>query len=175
MRKPPTAWNVVGMKHHRRRRAARRLGLPVVILAGAAAIGALVGVAPAITTTSFAPSYSDQVSGCKVTDGDTIRCRDERIRLLGIDAPELPGHCRQGRDCALGDPYASTRSLSDAMTDKLRIERVGEDRYGRTLAMLSGAKGNLSCWQLEQGQAIYKPKWDDGMRVARTCPSAVLR
>lgn len=29
-------------------------------------------------------------------DGDTLRCGRERIRLLGTDAPELPGHCQRG-------------------------------------------------------------------------------
>ena len=31
---------------------------------------------------------------CTVVDGDPLRCGSERVRLLGIDAPELPGHCR---------------------------------------------------------------------------------
>lgn len=55
------------------------------------------------------------------------------------------------------------------MSGDLRIERVGEDRYGRTLAMVTGARGDLSCWQLERGQAIYKPQWDNGYRVNARC------
>ena len=43
-----------------------------------------------------------------VLDGDTFTCDGKRIRMAGIDAPELPGHCRTGRDCAPGDPYDST-------------------------------------------------------------------
>lgn len=120
------------------------------------------------------PGYSDTITGCSFTDGDTIRCGGERVRLLGIDAPELPGHCRAGRDCAPGDPYTSTSSLSNAMVGSLRIDRVGEDRYGRTLARVAGEHGDLSCWQLKRGQAIYKAKWDNGMRVARTCPKSIL-
>lgn len=45
-------------------------------------------------------------------DGETLRCGKERIRLLGIDAPETPGHCRRGRKCVEGDPYASKAALS---------------------------------------------------------------
>ncbi|MCD2316384.1 thermonuclease family protein [Sphingomonas sp. IC-11] len=118
-------------------------------------------------------TYDEPLSGCAVTDGDTIRCGDERIRLLGIDTPELPGHCRRGRDCVTGDPYAATASLEAALTGSLTINRVGEDRYGRTLARVAGTKGDLSCWQLARGHAVYKPKWDDGMRVARTCPGSI--
>lgn len=34
------------------------------------------------------------------------------FRLLSIDAPEMPGHCRRGRACTPGDPYASKASVS---------------------------------------------------------------
>lgn len=146
----------------------------VITLGAAAAVGFMVGVGPSIMPSALAPSYDQTVSGCTVTDGDTIRCGGERVRLLGIDAPELPGHCNANRVCAPGDPYASTASLEAALVGNLRIQRVGEDRYGRTLAIVSGAKGDLSCWQLSHGQAIYKPKWDNGYRVARLCPRSAL-
>ena len=173
MAKRRSAWNVAGMRHSRRR-AISRIGTPVLVLTGAAAIGAMVGFAPAIRTSPATAIYGEPISGCTTTDGDTIRCGSERIRLLGIDAPELPGHCREGRDCAPGDPYASTSSLSGAMIGQLTITRVGEDRYGRTLALVAGAKGDLSCWQLAHRQAIYKGNWDNGLRVARTCPAAII-
>ena len=112
-------------------------------------------------------------STCRVTDGDTIRCGAERIRLLGIDAPELPGHCRRGRVCAPGNPSTSRASLASAMAiGSLSILRVGTDRYGRTLALVRSGHRDLSCWQLTRGQAIYKPRWDDGARVRTLCPSA---
>ena len=113
-----------------------------------------------------------QAHQCRVTDGDTIRCGDERIRLLAIDAPELPGHCRKGRACAPGDPFASKASLERAMKGLLTIHRVGKDRYGRTLALVAGVNGDLSCWQLRRGKAVYRAEWDNGERVAATCSEA---
>lgn len=110
---------------------------------------------------------------CRVVDGDTIRCGSERIRLLGIDAPELPGHCRVGRVCAAGDGPASRDSLATAMVGPLSIERVGKDRYGRTLALVTGARGDLSCWQLRQRQAAYVARWDNGMALAERCGEAL--
>lgn len=102
------------------------------------------------------------ISGCSVTDGDTIRCGNERIRLLGIDAPEKPGHCRKGRNCAPGDPNASEEHLVKAMTSgSLTIERHGKDHYGRTLAHVYAGQTNLSCAQLTSGNAIYRSDWDD--------------
>jgi endonuclease YncB( thermonuclease family) len=35
-------------------------------------------------------------------DGDTLRCGDTRIRLLGMDAPEM-GACLRWRTCIPGD------------------------------------------------------------------------
>ncbi len=107
---------------------------------------------------------------CRATDGDTIRCGSERIRLLGIDAPETSGHCRRGRTCAPGDPRAATASLSALLrSGSPVIQRVGTDRYGRTLAMVSVRGIDLSCHQLRLGHALYKSPWDDGARVRRSC------
>jgi endonuclease YncB( thermonuclease family) len=47
---------------------------------------------------------------------------------------------------------------------------MGTDRYGRTLATVSGPAGDLSCGQLKAGLAIYKPRWDNQHRVASLCP-----
>jgi micrococcal nuclease len=144
-------------------------------LAAAAIVGLAASVEASQSPGAAAPGAGETVSACRVVDGDTLRCGSERIRLLGIDAPELPGHCRPSRLCAPGDPYASTSSLEEAMGAEMEIERVGEDRYGRTLEVVSGPNGDLSCWQLRHHQAIYKAQWDDGLRIARTCPKALGR
>lgn len=102
-------------------------------------------------------------------DGDTLRCGRERIRLLAIDAPEMPGHCRRGRKCVAGDPFASRASLATALRPPFAIRRVGRDHYGRTLATVSGARGDLSCWQLRKRQAQYRARWDNRKMVAEIC------
>ncbi len=107
----------VGPYYRNKQRKARRRSLLAAIglLAGAAVVGGLVGAGSVALPSINAPTHGDRVSGCTATDGDTIRCGNERIRLLGIDAPELPGHCREGRRCAPGDPYAATTSLRKAI------------------------------------------------------------
>lgn len=110
-------------------------------------------------------------AGCTVTDGDTIRCGKERIRLVGIDAPEMRG-CPRNRVCAPGSGPQSKTSLQRLMAGKVRIDRVGRDRYGRTLAHVYAGRVNLACEQLRQGRAIYKPRWDNGRRLAKECPHA---
>lgn len=175
-RKPFRAVPIKVGKRYRanaRRKRLLRLATPIAILMGAAAIGGVMGVGSTFAPNA-PPAAGEIISGCRATDGDTIRCGDERIRLLAIDAPELPGHCRPGRRCAPGDPVASTDSLRIAMSGTLRINRVGTDHYGRTLATVTGDRGDLSCWQLSRGQAIYRSDWDDGLQVARTCPADLI-
>ena len=104
-----------------------------------------------------------------VVDGDTLRCRRDRIRLLGIDAPELE-RCPSWRICAPGDGQQSKRSLIAAgKFGPISYQPVTHDRYGRTVAVVRAGNVNLSCWQLQHGQAIYKPKWDTGQFIAREC------
>ena len=165
------AWTPRNMHFHRRRRSARKAWFPLLVLGSAAVIGAAIGLTLARTTSSN--SHGKPIASCAATDGDTIRCAGERIRLHGIDAPEIPGHCREGRACVPGDPYKSTSSLMAALAGQLTIERVGKERYGRTLAVVTGANGDLSCWQLEHKQAVYKSDWDNGLRVAQTCFRAI--
>lgn len=118
---------------------------------------------------------SESVRNCTVTDGDTLRCGEERIRLLAIDAPEKPGQCRAGRTCAPGDPFASERSLRVAAKPTMTIRRVGADRFGRTLALMEAEGKDLSCHQLENAAAIYNPKWDTGGYVFALCGEAATR
>lgn len=101
------------------------------------------------------------LAGCYPVDGDTIRCGKTRYRLLGIDAPEMPGHCRKGRVCAPGDPRTSKASLAAAMTlGPIRFQHVATDRYGRPVGIVWAGRVNLSCWQLSRKQAVHRPDYD---------------
>lgn len=108
---------------------------------------------------------------CFAIDGDTLRCGPggrERVRLIGIDAPEMPGHCRVGRDCAPGDPWQAKRNLTFLVQGrKVRLERHGQDAYGRTLAFAFAGGQNLSCQQLRGGFALYVARWDFGGQIGR--------
>lgn len=107
---------------------------------------------------------------CTAVDGDTIRCGAERIRITAIDAPEMPGHCRKGRDCAPGDPFASKQAMAGYLASgPLTVERLGMDRYGRTVADVYSNGTSLSCLQLASGHARYWPRYDNGGRIKLEC------
>lgn len=93
----------------------------------------------------------------EIVDGDTIRCGSQRVRLEGIDAPEMPGHCRPGRECVAGDPYASSASLSKLVASgKVLCKQTDTDRYGRVVARCSAGTVDLSCRQIENGMAVSR-------------------
>jgi endonuclease YncB( thermonuclease family) len=49
------------------------------------------------------------------------------------------------------------------------IERIGQDRYERTLAVVYADGVNVSCAMVQEGYAAYVRRWDNGGRVARDC------
>lgn len=92
-------------------------------------------------------------------DGDSLRCREQgAVRLLGIDAPELPGHCRPGRVCTPGDGEASKRALAAMIAGRtVTCESRQRDNYGRLLARCSVAGvGDLSCAMVARGFAVER-------------------
>lgn len=104
-----------------------------------------------------------------VVDGDSLRCGDSRLRLLGIDAPELHG-CPRWRTCVAGDGQAAKKSLAAALRyGRVRYQVVTTDRFGRSVVMTWAGSVNLSCWQLDHSQAVYKPQWDNNRLVSAAC------
>ena len=89
-----------------------------------------------------------EVTGDHAIDGDTfVTTTGERIRLLAIDAPEI------GRQWA----EEATEALGLMIEDKkiqLKIQSNKPlDQYGRTLALCSNYKGDISVFQLSSGLA----------------------
>jgi endonuclease YncB( thermonuclease family) len=102
-------------------------------------------------------------------DGDSISCGQKRLRLVGIDAPEL-GRCDRKRVCVAGDGQASKRSLARGLKlGPIRYRPVTVDRYGRIVAAVYAGRMNLSCYQIKGGKASYVARWDTASVVAREC------
>lgn len=125
------------------------LGLALTGLAGASGWQWLASEAPSAGQLAC--------SSVRVIDGDTLDCDRRRMRLQGIDAPELAGHCRPGRQCAPGDGIASTESLKRLVGwNAVQCRPVDTDAYGRTVARCIAGGKDLSCAQLDTGQAIRR-------------------
>ncbi|MCI0429614.1 MAG: thermonuclease family protein [Rhodospirillales bacterium] len=76
-----------------------------------------------------------QAALLRVIDGDTIEVRARiwlgldlttRVRLWGIDAPELDGRCHREREMA----RAARRLLAGSLSPSLVLTDIRNDRYG---------------------------------------------
>ena len=69
-----------------------------------------------------------------VTDGDTIRIGDERIRFSGIDAPEIKQTCiYQEIEFKCGE-FSKNLLIKKISNQQVNCIRESKDQYGRTLA-----------------------------------------
>jgi micrococcal nuclease len=120
----------------------------------------------------------------RVVDGDTVHVqigtRDERVRLIGIDTPEI-GQCDAARATALARRFAEGRTVI-LVGDPTQATR---DRYGRLLAyVIVAGRGDLGLRELLHGYArvyIYDrpfarlPAYRRAARIGRTRPGSIVR
>jgi endonuclease YncB( thermonuclease family) len=112
------------------------------------------GLAAAIAASLALPEPA--LSGhASVVDGDTLRLGGKRIRLLGIDAPEL------GQTCTGPDrtPWPCGEVARDKMAELVNGGAVtcaprGHDRYGRVLARCLGRTIDLGGAMVTAGLAV---------------------
>lgn len=103
-------------------------------------------VAPAWATA--AERYTARVS--RVHDGDTVWVRPlaggpyRKLRLLGIDAPEI---------CQDGGVAARDALAGRILQQVVRVEERGDDSYGRGLARIELEGEDLNAWLVQQGLA----------------------
>ncbi len=91
-----------------------------------------------------------------VLDGDTFDCGGVRIRLAGIDTPEMPGHCRAGRTCTEGDPFAARDALAALTRGEVVCRQTDVDVYNRMVARCIASNVDLSCAMLDSGHAVRR-------------------
>lgn len=86
----------------------------------------------------------------RVIDGDTVVVNGEHIRLLDIDTPEIHGKCLSEKTMA----YQAKGYVQGLLaTNKVRIERHGKGKYGRTLAYLWIGDKTINQMLLDAGLA----------------------
>jgi len=130
-----------------RRRVSRMkaAGLFCAVTTGVFALGMLIthidGIAIPGAAWTRVPGATSSCDYISVHDGDTIRCGTERIRLSGIDAPELAGspRCEGERAARSWCDDQLARQSRDALraflgSGRVELAREGKDKYGRTLA-----------------------------------------
>ena len=104
------------------------------------------------------------IGKANVTDGDTIKINDQKIRLFGIDAPETKQFCKEvylsflifnfKRDYKCGEK--STNALKKKIQGKniKCLVQSNKDRYRRNIGICYLKKQDINSWLVKNGYAI---------------------
>jgi endonuclease YncB( thermonuclease family) len=131
----------------------------VLLLAGAAWLAARLDPLP--------PRFTSH--NARASDGDSFWLGSDRVRLLGIDAPELDQICWQ----ADGAEWACGRAARNEMVELLARGTVtcqpeGNDKYGRTLAHCTTGGRDIGAAMVLAGLALAKDEYGAQESEARS-------
>lgn len=137
-------WTRRGHALGSRRRALLPTLAGILLLAAAAVVAAWLDPLP--------PRFSGMA---RASDGDSLVLQGDRVRLLGIDAPELDQVCWD----AAGTEWRCGRAARDELSRRLAAGPVqcqpsGNDKYGRTLARCGIADADLGAHMVGLGLAL---------------------
>ncbi len=96
----------------------------------------------------------------QVHDGDTLRCGADRVRLFGVDAPEV----RRGQKPAQPFAYEARDELVRLTRGRVGCRVVDHDRYGRFVARCwSDASPDLNAALIRSGFATEYRRYSKGV------------
>ena len=117
----------------------------------------------------FQNIQASEIAGVpKVVDGDTVHIKSYKIRLEGIDAPEIKQKCKKHflqivffnfqKDYYCGQ--ISKKKLLQKIGNKpIKCILLGKDRYKRYLAKCFKGSINLNRWMVRNGYAVAYRKY----------------
>ena len=101
-------------------------------------------------------NFANEIFGnAIVTDGDTIKILNKRIRLHGIDAPEKNQKCVKNKK-----KYKCGLVATEALIKKIGKNKVkclthnNKDRYNRFIGVCFVGQDNLNKWMVRNGYAV---------------------
>jgi len=95
----------------------------------------------------------------KVHDGDTLRCGADRVRLFGVDAPEV----RRGQTPAEPFAYEARDELVRLTRGRVGCRVVDRDRYGRFVGRCwSDVSPDLNAALIRSGLATEYRRYSKG-------------
>lgn len=122
-------------------------------------------VAPLLVLLATIGTASADVTGVPtITDGDTIRFGDTRVRLFGIDAPESKQTCKRGGVDWLCGQEAGKALRELVVGQSLTCDERDKDRYGRVVAVCVLPDGrDIGAVMVSEGLALDYIQYSKGM------------
>jgi len=113
-----------------------------------------------ISALVFFFTYTDIKSqDIKITDGDTIKLNEDKIRFSGIDTPELKQTCIKDEVKILCGLNAKKILVDKIGNNKVTCVKEGKDRYKRILAECFVNNESLSSYLVRSGYAFAYRKY----------------
>jgi endonuclease YncB( thermonuclease family) len=101
------------------------------------------------------PAGADLSGPAAVVDGDTLQVEGERVRLMGVDAPESRQSCERDRatwPCG-AEATAALRRFLQGREVRCTLEEE-RDRYGRALGRCRAGEEDIGAWLVRRGLAV---------------------
>ncbi|OLY47299.1 thermonuclease family protein [Bartonella apis] len=114
---------------------------------------------------ALAESRTAIIGAIQVIDGETLEIQNQRIKLWGVDAPELNQTCKNGQDAGYDCGKEAASALSQWLTElqPVRCEPRGNDNSGNTIAICYTSTGDdIASWMVRNGYAVDWPKYSNG-------------
>lgn len=117
-----------------------------------------------------------QSQDVRVVDGDSLVINGERIRLFGIDAPEIRQRCDQARGESWACGRWSAQMLAQLVEGRhVQCETVETDRYGRAVSRCLADGRDLSRTMVEEGAATAFRRYSTDYVAAETRARRTMR
>ncbi|WP_312893217.1 thermonuclease family protein [Ancylobacter sonchi] len=119
-----------------------------------AVLVAAVMIVAALVIERFVPPLDGAM---RVADGDSFELGGTRVRLEGIDAPELHQNCGApgaSWPCGQRAKQAMQQAVAEAGKDGVTCRPVDGDRYGRSVSICQAGGRDLGALMVEQGWAV---------------------
>ena len=90
-----------------------------------------------------------------IIDGDTLKINGTKIRLVGVDAPEISQTCKTHGHIENCGEIVKLRLVQATSNEDTICYSHGKDFYGRILAECYVNDININKWLLREGLAVY--------------------
>ncbi len=114
-------------------------------------------------------SLQGEISVTKVSDGDSLRSGVLKIRLHGIDAPELKQTCIDNQGASWPCGRAAREAMAEiATTAPLRCVLMDVDRYGRLIMRCFAGRTDIAEHLVANGLALAYRRYSTDYVAAET-------
>jgi endonuclease YncB( thermonuclease family) len=135
---------------------------------GGALLAILILAVAAVLAAYLEPGAPPVGGSARASDGDSFRIGEHRIRLLGIDAPELRQTCLDNEGQSWPCGIAARNRMAQLLAQgEVQCQPEGTDRYQRLLAYCTAGKDDLGARLVGEGLAIAAGRYEYEEQRAR--------